>query len=146
MMLVLALALTPFLLGSDAEESTCDKDSITFDNDFFYKEDGSFDPEKARDAYIAVMKYHGYPVFEGMREKIWVSDYGTGQFAKLGLGAYGFINARKAATWARTCSCFLIRCFPSIIILKQKNPPRWKAGTSGTVKPMYMAKVNQPRI
>jgi D-lyxose ketol-isomerase len=95
MMLVLALALTPFLLGSDAEESTCDKDSITFDNDFFYKEDGSFDPEKARDAYIAVMKYHGYPVFEGMREKIWVSDYGTGQFAKLGLGAYGFINDKK---------------------------------------------------
>ena len=40
------------------------------------------DPEKGRDAYIAVMKYHGYPVFEGMREKIWVSDYGLGKFER----------------------------------------------------------------
>ncbi len=29
------------------------------------------------------MKYHGYPVYDGIREKLWVSDYGTGQFAKL---------------------------------------------------------------
>jgi D-lyxose ketol-isomerase len=65
---------------------------IQFDNATFYGADGKFDVEKGKDAVMAVMKYHGYPVFPGMREKIWVSDYGTGQFTKLGLAAYLFMN------------------------------------------------------
>jgi D-lyxose ketol-isomerase len=67
------------------------KGSISFDNASFYK-DGKFDVEKGKDAVIAMAKYHGYPVFPGMREKLWVSDYGTGQFMKLGLAAYMFKN------------------------------------------------------
>ena len=66
--------------------------SINFDNDKFYRTDGSFDVEAGKDAYIAVMNYHGYPVFDGLREQLWVSDYGTGQFTKLGLGAIMFLN------------------------------------------------------
>jgi len=65
---------------------------ITFDNASFYGADGKFDVEKGKDAIIALLKHHGYPVFPGMREKIWVSDYGTGQFTKLGLAAYMFKN------------------------------------------------------
>jgi D-lyxose ketol-isomerase len=38
------------------------------------------------------MKYHGYPVFPGVKEKLWVSDYGTGQFTTLGLAACMFKN------------------------------------------------------
>ncbi|MFW6163588.1 MAG: hypothetical protein ACODAJ_12525 [Planctomycetota bacterium] len=60
---------------------------LDFDNACFYDADGSFLPERAKDAYIALMDHHGYPVYEGMREQLWVSDYGTGQFARLGLGA-----------------------------------------------------------
>jgi D-lyxose ketol-isomerase len=66
--------------------------SIGFANEYFYDADGKFNEDKAKDAYIAMMKYHGYPVFEGVKEKLWVSDYGTGQFAKLGLGANSFVN------------------------------------------------------
>ncbi|MBL7223986.1 MAG: hypothetical protein ISS72_09035 [Candidatus Brocadiae bacterium] len=62
-------------------------ESIQFDNASFYTKDGKFDVEKAKDAYIALMEYHGYPVYPKMREELWVSDYGTGQFTKLGLGA-----------------------------------------------------------
>jgi D-lyxose ketol-isomerase len=69
--------------------------NIHFSNDEFYNSDGSFNEDAAKDAYITLMEYHGYPVFDGMREKIWVSDYGTGQFTKLGLGAYGFINEQE---------------------------------------------------
>ncbi|MHC5075156.1 MAG: cupin domain-containing protein [Planctomycetota bacterium] len=123
-MVVLSLALTPFLLGSDAEESTCDKASITFDNDFFYKEDGAFDPEKARDAYIAMMEYHGYPVFEGMREKIWVSDYGTGQFAKLGLGAYGFINDEKGGYLGQDMFLLPNQMLPEHYHIKTEKPAK----------------------
>ena len=71
------------------EKSTA---AIQFDNASFYNAEGKFDVEKGKDAIMALLKYHGYPVFAGMREKIWVSDYGTGQFTKLGLAAYMFKN------------------------------------------------------
>jgi len=68
------------------------KPSLKFDNASFYFNDGTFDVEAGKDAYIQLMKYHGYPVFDGIREKMWVSDYGLGEFTRLGLGAIGFIN------------------------------------------------------
>jgi len=72
-----------------------EKVSIEFDNSYFYNDAGEFQVEKAKDAYIAVMEYHGCPVYPDAREKMWVSDYGTGQFAKLGLGAVLYINNEK---------------------------------------------------
>jgi len=71
------------------------KGGIQFDNASFYDAAGKFQVEKGKDAYIAVMQFHGYPVYPGLREKLWVSDYGTGQFAKLGLGAVMFENNQK---------------------------------------------------
>ena len=68
------------------------KTGIKFKNETFYGADGKFIEEKGKDAIIALCKYHGYPVFPGLREKLWVSDYATGQFTKLGLAAYSFIN------------------------------------------------------
>lgn len=65
---------------------------IQFENASFYDADGKFDVEKAKDAVMALMRHHGYPVFPGIREKLWVSDYGTGQFTKLGLAACMFMN------------------------------------------------------
>ncbi len=77
----------------------CDKTgsagSIQFDNSYYYGPDGKFQEDKAKDAYIAMMKYHGYPVYPGLREKLWVSDYSTGQFSKLGLGAVMWMNNEK---------------------------------------------------
>lgn len=66
--------------------------SIHFDNAYFYDKDGKFDVEKGKDAIMALAKHHGYPVFPGMRVNLWVSDYGTGQFTKLGLAACMFKN------------------------------------------------------
>ena len=66
--------------------------SINFPNEYFYDAKGEFVEDKGKDAYIAMMKYHGYPVYDDIREKLWVSDYGTKQFAKLGLGANMFSN------------------------------------------------------
>jgi len=65
-----------------------------FNNEDFYK-DGKFDEGKAKDAIIALCNYHGYPIFPDLREKLWVSDYGTGQFTKLGLAANMFVNNTK---------------------------------------------------
>jgi hypothetical protein len=68
------------------------KPAIQFENAYFYDANGKFLPEKARDALMALMQYHGYPVFPGLREKLWVSDYGIGQYAKVGLAAAIFVN------------------------------------------------------
>ena len=63
----------------------------TFENASFY-ENGKFSEEKAKDAIIALCRYHGYPVFPGLREGLWVFDYGLGEFTQLGLACYSFVN------------------------------------------------------
>ncbi|MEE8451695.1 MAG: hypothetical protein V3R99_07260 [Thermoguttaceae bacterium] len=68
------------------------KKGIAFNNADFYGTDGKFDVEKGKDAILALCKYHGYPIFPGLRENLWVSDYDTGQFTKLGLAAHMFMN------------------------------------------------------
>ena len=78
------------MLGGCTESKSASM--IQFDNSYYYGPDGKFQEEKAKDAYIALMKYHGYPVYPGIREKLWVSDYNTGQFSKLGMGAVGWVN------------------------------------------------------
>jgi D-lyxose ketol-isomerase len=71
------------------------KDAITFKNEDFYKADGTFDVEKGKDAIVALAKYHGYNIFPGFRESLWVSDYGTGKYTELGLAACLFKNNEK---------------------------------------------------
>jgi len=89
-----ALALVSLvMLGGCVEAKSAS--AIQFDNSYYYGPDGKFQEAKAKDAYIALMKYYGYPVYPGIREKLWVSDYGTGQFSKLGLGAVGWVNNEK---------------------------------------------------
>jgi D-lyxose ketol-isomerase len=75
-----------------AEGAAAGKPRIAFKNEEFYKADGKFDEDKAKDAIIALCEYHGYPVFPGLREKLWIADYGRGQFTKVGLAAYMFVN------------------------------------------------------
>ncbi len=93
--LLAGLTCLAVLLTGCKKAATCcsaSKTSIDFDNATFYDADGKFLPDVAKEAYITVMKYHGYPVFPDIKEKLWVSDYGTGEFTKLGLGATMFIN------------------------------------------------------
>ena len=63
-----------------------------FNNADFYGADGKFDVEKAKDGILELCRYHRYPIFPGMREKLWVSDYGMGQFTTLGLACIIFVN------------------------------------------------------
>ena len=86
------MAIFSLLSGCSAPEKNLK--SITFDNSYFYT-DGKFNEDKAKDAVIALMEYHNYPVYDGIREQLWVSDYGTGEFTKLGLAAICPINNEK---------------------------------------------------
>ena len=77
---------------ASAEKACCEKEQLAFNNADFYDAEGKFVEAKAKEAVLSLMKYHGYPVFPGIKESLWVSDYGTGQFTKLGLAANMFMN------------------------------------------------------
>jgi D-lyxose ketol-isomerase len=68
------------------------KPKIRFTDDELAGADGNFEIEKAKDAIEALCKYHGYPIFPGFRDGLWISDYGCNQFTKVGLAAYSFVN------------------------------------------------------
>jgi D-lyxose ketol-isomerase len=80
-------------LGAEPSRESAERTgpSLRFDNAACYA-NGKFDVEKGKDAVLALCKRHGYPVFPGLREKLWVSDYGKGDFTKVGLAAYFFVN------------------------------------------------------
>lgn len=78
--------------SAHAAEACCSEKGISFNNADFYGADGKFDVEKGKDAILALCKYHDYPIFPDLRENLWVSDYETGQFTKLGLAAHMFMN------------------------------------------------------
>ena len=83
--------LTAMQTVAQAASKNRKKSKLTFRNKSFYT-DGKFDVEKGKDAIVALCKHHGYPIFPDFREKLWVSDYNTGQYTKLGLAACLFIN------------------------------------------------------
>ena len=63
-----------------------------FNNADFYSSDGKFNVEKGKDAILELCRYHRYPIFPGMREKLFVTDYGLGQFTTVGLACIIFVN------------------------------------------------------
>ena len=68
------------------------KKELKFTNEQFYDADGKFLEEKAKDALMEMLAYHDYPVFEGLRERIWLTDYNKGKYAELGLASIMFVN------------------------------------------------------
>jgi D-lyxose ketol-isomerase len=74
------------------EEQEPKRPGIQFDNADFYDSEGNFQEDKAKAAVVRLCQYHGYPVFPGFADNLWVTDYATGKFAELGLAAYVFVN------------------------------------------------------
>ncbi|AFM04973.1 hypothetical protein Fleli_2610 [Bernardetia litoralis DSM 6794] len=76
-----------------AEEASPEtKKPLHFTNEQFYDAEGNFLEEKAKDALIEMLEYHDYPVFDSLRDKIWVTDYNVGNYAELGLASVMFVN------------------------------------------------------
>jgi D-lyxose ketol-isomerase len=68
------------------------KAPLRFRNEAFYGADNTFLVDRGKAAVVSLCKRHGYPIFPGFEENLWVSDYGKGQFVTLGLAAYIFVN------------------------------------------------------
>lgn len=65
---------------------------IRFDNRDFYDAEGKFVEEKVKKGILRLCKHHGYPLFPEFEKNLWVSDYGAGEFTRMGLAAYIFVN------------------------------------------------------
>jgi D-lyxose ketol-isomerase len=69
--------------------------TIAFDNAEFYGSDSVFLPNKAKDAVMTLLEYHGYPLFDGIKDKIFVTDYSLGRFTELGTAGILYENSQK---------------------------------------------------
>ena len=64
-----------------------------YNNEDFYKADGSFDSQKARQAYYEMMEYFNYPIVERLKgEEFWAIDFGLGRFAEVGMAGIFWVN------------------------------------------------------
>ena len=109
------VAGSPLSRAAEGEQ----KAGLSFRNEDFYGADGKFDEAKAKDAIVKLMEYHKYPVFPDAKEKLWVSDYGLGQFTKLGLAARMFINEQEG--------CYMV--MDIYLLPNQMLPEHWHEKT-----------------
>ena len=66
---------------------------MTYENGHFYKADGTFDAERAKEAYYAMMRRFGYPIPERLRgEDFWTLDFGLGRFTEVGMAGIFWVN------------------------------------------------------
>lgn len=90
------LALTLLVSCNCCPQSEkAEKKTLKFTNEQFYDSEGKFLEEKAKDAIIEMLEFHNYPVFESLRDRIWVTDYNKGNYATLGLASITFVNDTK---------------------------------------------------
>lgn len=61
-------------------------------NEEFYDADGTFNQDAAKRAYYDLMAHHGYPVYDSLKEVLWVADFAVGRFTDVGMGGVFWLN------------------------------------------------------
>ena len=66
---------------------------MNLSNDHFYNADGSFNTEKAKEAFYAMMEHYNHPIVDRLKgEEFWAVDFGLGRFAEVGMAGIFWIN------------------------------------------------------
>lgn len=103
------------------------KPALTFKNEDFYT-GGKFDREKGIDAIVSLCIFHGYPVPENFRNDLWISDYGLGEFTKVGLAAILAIDDLEGQYLGQDLFLLPNQMLPEHYHLKtEKAPPKLEA-------------------
>lgn len=77
--------------GAESKRS----DTVTSKNTDFYGADGSFDPVKAKQAYLSMMKRFNYPISDVLKgDDLWVCDFLQAEYTKLGMAGIFWTNAK----------------------------------------------------
>jgi len=101
---LLGLAAMVFAQGCIYEYQK--KPRIQFNNKDFYDNSGKFNEKAAKQAYIDLLKYHGYPMLkhhgyptrehgDELQKMMWVTDFGLGKFTDVGMGGVFWVNDQK---------------------------------------------------
>jgi len=62
----------------------------------FYKSDGTFDVDTAKQAYYDMFAYYGYPIPPRLRgEDFWAVDFGLGIFTEVGMAGIFWVNRKE---------------------------------------------------
>jgi D-lyxose ketol-isomerase len=64
-------------------------------NSEFYGLDGKFNEAAAKKAYFDLMRHFHYPVYQKLRDEMWVLDFGLGRFTEAGMGGIFWINDKE---------------------------------------------------
>lgn len=62
-----------------------------YTNANFYK-DGKLDPQVALDAYLDMFEYYGVPYSDFLKENLFISDFGLGDFENTGMAGVFWLN------------------------------------------------------
>ena len=66
-----------------------------YPTEYFYNADGSFNADKAKQAYYQMMEYYGYPISDVLRtEELWVCDFVQRDYTRLGMAGIFWMNAK----------------------------------------------------
>lgn len=68
---------------------------IAYQNKDFYDAAGKFNEATAKQAYIEFLQRNGYRVSQNLRDNMWVSDFGLGNFAEIGMAGMFWVNNQK---------------------------------------------------
>jgi D-lyxose ketol-isomerase len=76
--------------------ATSDAKFMQYTNADFYQADGTFNVEKARQAYYEMMEYHHHPICPRLQgEEFWAIDFGLGKFTEVGMAGIFWINNQR---------------------------------------------------
>ncbi|MHB0959475.1 MAG: cupin domain-containing protein [Pirellulaceae bacterium] len=70
-------------------------DVKTYTNADFYSADGTFQEDKAREAYFDMFRRFGYPISDRLKEGqegMWILDFGLSDFARVGMAGIFWLN------------------------------------------------------
>jgi len=94
---VTAIVIAAFVLPTAAQRTGGrGRKSVKQSNKGFYKADGTFDDGKAKQAYYAMMKRFGYPVYDKLKtDDFWAIDFGLKDFVNVGMAGIFWWNDKK---------------------------------------------------
>jgi D-lyxose ketol-isomerase len=65
----------------------------------YYDAGGKFQADKAKEAYFAMMTRFGYPIPANLRQNMWVTDFGLGDFARVGMAGIFWYNDKATGVF-----------------------------------------------
>ena len=66
------------------------------ENKDFYKADGTFNVEAAKEAYYDMMRRFHYPIVDRLKgDEFWAVDFGMGKFTEVGMAGIFWLNNKE---------------------------------------------------